>query len=336
MSVTHTPGRRVLVTGGCGLVGSRIVRLLAETGDRVRVLDTMDAYDFDYVTEFGAARYAERVVRGSVADPEAAAAAVEGCDAVVHAAAYADVAGCYFHPSADFDANVHGTQVMLEAARAAGTRRFVFVSSASVYGSPSWPDPGTPPRFAEDDRTSAISTYANSKLWGETQAALYDELYDLPVTVLRYFSVYGEPQVPKRLSHSWCVAWFGMRLAAGRPCELHGGGHQVRDFVHVDDIAAATVAALDRDEARGRVVNVGTGVPTTVRTVAELVGAHFPDARLVETPRRAGDPMGGYADTRAVREVLDWKPAVDLPSGVERYARWLTDNRRLVPSWVLS
>lgn len=329
-------GRTFLVTGGCGLVGSRVVRLLGEAGCATDVVDTMDAYDFDYVWTFGAGRYARKMIRGSVADPAVLEQLPTAYDAVIHAAAYADVAGCLYDPMTDLETNVRGTQVLLDWARSNQIGRFVFLSSASVYGSPAWEQPGEPPQFREIASTAAVSTYANSKLWGETQTNLYGQLYQLPVTCLRYFSVYGEPQVPKRLSHSWCVAWFAMRAAAGYPLRLNGGGDQVRDFIHVDDVAVATVLAAIQPEARSRTINIGTGVASTVRSVAEMVTRHFPGTITTIAPRPAGDPLGGYADTQLMTDVLDWKPTVDLAEGVDRYVRWLRSTPEVIPEWLTS
>jgi UDP-glucose 4-epimerase/dTDP-L-rhamnose 4-epimerase len=327
-------GRTVLVTGGCGHIGSRIVRQLAEAGHVVDVLDTMDAYPFGYVDEFGAARYAREVTRGSVVDPDALKNLRNDYDIIIHGAAYADVAGCNYQPALDFHANVLGTQQMLEHARASGLERFVFVSSASVYGSPPWADPATPPVWTESATVAPTSTYANSKLWGENQTMLYHQLHGLNATAVRYFSVYGEPQVPKYLSHSWCVAWFAMRASAGALCRLNGGGRQVRDFVHVDDVAEATIRAALAPGANGTVLNVGTGRPTTIRAVADHIAAYFPGLRVEDAPRPPGDPMGGYADTARMAELLGWRPSVTLPEGIERYVSWLGRNRHLIPKWI--
>lgn len=247
-------GARVLVTGGCGLIGSRIVRRLASAGAGVTVLDRLDAYPFDYGDRFGGAQAAAEVVVGDTSDPQLVGHLVAGADVVVHAAAHADIAGCLSSPDRDFASNVLGTQTVLEAAREHRPERLVFISSASVYDDRSRAD--AVPRFAEDDRLGVASTYANSKLWGEHQTGLYGEHYGLRTTVLRYFSVYGVPQVPKERSHSWCVALFAMRAHRRLPLELHGGGCQVRDFVHVDDVADATLLAATRTEALGATINV--------------------------------------------------------------------------------
>lgn len=130
------------------------------------------------------------------------------------------------------------------------------------------------------------------------------------------------------------VAWFAARAAAGLPLHLNGGGHQVRDFVHVDDIAEGTLRALTAPSADGRTVNIGTGRPTTIRTISELVAAHFPGTRVLETPMPLGDPLGGCADTAQMQRLLDWQPAIGIEDGIARYVRWLTSTPAALPGWL--
>ncbi|MET9339297.1 NAD-dependent epimerase/dehydratase family protein [Nonomuraea sp. NPDC003804] len=325
-------GARVLVTGGGGLVGSRIVRLLTALGADPVVLDRLDAYPHPVRGVFGLE--GAEVVLGDVREAATVRSLVAGADYVIHAAAYADVAACTRRPEAAFAANVAGTQTVLqEVAAASSVRRLVFISSASVYGD--GPDQaGGPVEFSEDQPTQPISVYANSKLWGEHQVRLLLAGSGSEYTVLRYFSVYGDPQVPKPGSHSWMVACLAMRAHLGLPMQLHGGGYQVRDMVHVDDIAGATVLALVAQAAAGETINVGTGIATSVRQIAERIAAHYPAACLVNTPRPDGDPMGGYAATTRSRDLLGWRPRIAVNEGVDRYVSWLQANPHVIPEWM--
>lgn len=329
-------GARVAVTGGGGLVGSRVVALARRAGAAVTVLDRFDAYPEDVRGLFGLDRHDVDLVVGDVADREAVRRLVKGADYVIHAAAYADVAACTRHPDVAFEANVRGTQTVLEEVAAAPVRRLVFISSAAVYGN-GRPGVTGPQVFQEDQLLVPVSVYANTKLWAEHQARL---MLGGPgraeCTVLRYFSVYGDPQVPKPGSHSWMVAWMAMHAHLGLPIRLNGGGVQVRDLVHVDDIAAATVLALVAERAAGQVVNVGTGKPTSVREVADRIAPHYPGSRRIVTPMPEGDPLGGYASTERMREVLEFTPRIGVPEGVARYVRWLSANPQAVPGWLAS
>lgn len=325
----------VLVTGGCGSIGSRLVSLLVRLGARVRVVDSLNAYPFDYRREFAAGDPALAEVDllvGDVQDEAIARRAVEGVTHIVHAAAFADVGASIREPNADFRANVVGTQQMLSAASASSIERFVFISSASVYGNPA--SNGAWPRFGEDDATRPVSTYANSKLWGEHQSRLFRELYEVPTVSLRIFSAYGPPQVPKEGSHSWCVAFFTMRALKGKPLEIHGDGRQVRDFVHVEDIARACVAALTATSIIGNVFNIGTGRATEVGAVANVIRERLGPIDVIHGRPKVGDPTGGYADVRRAREVLGWAPTIDLEDGIAGYADWVQGHPHLIPAWI--
>ncbi|MER5625860.1 NAD-dependent epimerase/dehydratase family protein [Streptosporangium sp. NPDC002544] len=326
-------GARVLVTGGGGLVGSRIVRLLTTIGAEPVVLDLLDAYPHPVRQLFGLDE--TTVVLGDVRETATVRSLVSGVDYVIHAAAYADVAACTRRPADAFAANIAGTQTVLQEVLAApSVQRLVFISSASVYGDrPTHADGAA--EWAEDRPTHPISVYANSKLWGEHQTRLMlTGSISTRYTILRYFSVYGDPQVPKPASHSWMVACLAMGAHLGLPLQLHGGGHQVRDMVHVDDVAKATVLALAAPGAAGQTINVGTGVATSVRQIAERIASHYPSAQLVNTPRPDGDPLGGYAATARSRDLLGWQPSITVRDGIDRYVAWLQANSQAIPEWM--
>lgn len=253
---------------------------------------------------------------------------------MVHAAAYADVAACTRRPDIAFRANVEGTQVVLEQAARFPVQRLVLVSSASVYGNGA-PDVEGPQVFHEDMPLNPVSVYANGKLWAEHQTRLMlDASSGTEYAVVRYFSVYGEPQIPKPGSHSWMVPWLSLQARLGRPMRLNGGGNQVRDLIHVDDVAEATALALIEEQMAEQTVNVGTGRPTSVREVADLIAPYFPGSRRIVTPRPEGDPLGGYACVERSRELLRWQAHIELPEGVDRYVRWLLATPGAMPRWL--
>ncbi|MBB5122863.1 NAD-dependent epimerase/dehydratase family protein [Streptomyces eurocidicus] len=353
--LTELAGRTVLVTGGAGLIGSRITAHLRRLGARSVVLCSLDAYPRHVYTRlFGIDPADPDVLIGDVQDQALVNRALDGCDYVVHAAALADVAACTRRPLDAIGTNITGTRIVLDAvARSEGIRRLCFVSSASVYGNGNPADFAGPrdehrsmrrlltavygrtaPCFLEGAPLRPMSAYAATKAWGETQTALTLGAVGTSYTVLRYFSVYGEPQAVKENSHSWVVSWFAARAALGLPLHLNGGGHQIRDFVHVDDIAEATVRALVTPRAHNETLNIGTGVPTSIRTVADLVARRHPGARFLESPMPLGDPLGGYASTRRMETVLGWRPAVTIADGIARYTAWLERTPEAIPVWL--
>jgi UDP-glucose 4-epimerase/dTDP-L-rhamnose 4-epimerase len=271
---------------------------------------------------------------GDIAEPGVVHELIDDCDYVIHAAALADVAACTRQPMGAIRANIIGTQRVLEAVAATpSVRRVVFVSSASVYGNQE-PRAGEFAEFSEDAPLQPVSVYGASKAWGEFQTAVVLGEAGISYAIARYFSVYGEPQIVKENSHSWVVAWFCMRAALGMPLHLHGGGRQVRDLVHVDDIAIGTLHTLVAPAAHNQTINIGTGSATTIRQVAELVRLHYPHVTLDDTPLPPGDPQGGYASTRRMGEVLGWRPTITAAEGIARYARWLKATPEAIPSWL--
>ncbi|MFI1808880.1 NAD-dependent epimerase/dehydratase family protein [Streptomyces sp. NPDC020422] len=293
------------------------------------------------------------MIVGDIRDTALVARTVAGCDYVIHAAALADVAACTRAPRAAIDINITGLQVVLDAVVSTErVQRLVYVSSASVYGDGN-PDEASSaelrtmrqmlesvygrvvPQFHEQTSpVRPVSVYANTKAFGETQTALTLGAVGASYTVVRYFSVYGEPQTIKPNSHSWMVAWFAARAALGLPLYLNGGGHQVRDLIHVDDVAEATLRALVSPQTHTETINIGTGKPTSVRQVAELIRDHYPNVQFMETPMPPGDPLGGYASTRRMAAVLGWTPKITVGDGVARYVAWLRKTPAALPAWL--
>jgi UDP-glucose 4-epimerase/dTDP-L-rhamnose 4-epimerase len=334
--------RKVLVTGGCGHIGSFVVRkLLQRNVAHVRIVDNLSAYPFDQLNVFCRDLIVDErieIIKADVADREAIKRIVQDIDIVFHLAAYADVAATIYNPDEDFRTNVMGTYNVLKSSLDACVKKFIFASSAAVYGDQKPQPPSEPPKFSEDMKPIPLSTYANSKLWGETQAMLFYKLYGLPAVSLRYFSIYGPLQIPKPKSHSWVVAIFVMRALNKRPLIVFGGG-QVRDFIHVEDVAEATVRAAEKEEVNGEVINVGAGKPTRVDDLAvmirELVKEELGfDIEVKYGPRPKGDPSGGYADTSKMVRLLELKPR-SFEEGLRETFKWIVSNKHLIPEYVL-
>ncbi|HDJ97194.1 MAG TPA: NAD-dependent epimerase/dehydratase family protein [Thermofilum sp.] len=331
----------VLVTGGSGHIGSNVVKKLIERkAATIRVMDNLNAYPFNqlkvYGKEFQDADCVE-MVRADIASKDIGEH-FKDVDVVFHLAAYADVAATIYNPDEDFRTNVLGTYNVLKSSLDAGVKKYVFASSAAVYGNQPSSTPGEPPVFHEDMKPNPLSTYANSKLWGEYEANLFYKLYGLPTTSLRYFSVYGPMQIPKPKSHSWVIAIFLMRALKGKPMVVFGG-NQVRDFTYIDDIAEATVKAAEASGNEGEAVNVGTGVPTRIDSLAETIKKIVKTKIGIEStidygPRPKGDPLGGYADTSKAKKLLNFTPQVSLEEGITKTLDWLLENKNLTPDYV--
>ena len=301
--------RTVLITGGAGFIGSNLARWLTGRGDRVRILDDFSIGQPAYLVGI-----AHDLQRGSLADPAAVRAAVDGVDAVVHLAARAGIDDSVRDPLGTFQANVTWSLEVMEAARLAGVRRFVFASSNAAAGDHE-------PPSNETDLPRPVSPYGASKLAIEAYAGAYAATYGLTTVSLRFSNAYGPHSLHKR---SVVAAWLRAALA-GEPVTIHGDGLQTRDLVFVDDLAAAMSAALDAPEDRvtGELFQAGTGVETTILGLAEAVGrAVGRELAVVHGPTREGDVRRNVAAVDKAASVLGYRAAVGLDEGLARTAAW--------------
>jgi len=315
----------VLVTGGAGYIGSITARALVASGRRIVVLDTLERGRRESV---GDAPF----VRGDVADRDLVRRVCDehGVDEVVHFAAYKAVAESMAEPQRYFANNTAGTLLLLDALADAGVGRFVFSSTASVYGTPE----RVPLR--EDDPVRCESVYAESKHLVERALGWMSDRGGLRHVSLRYFNAAGASD-DASLGEDWNLSSnlvpVVMKVAAGVAPELgiFGGDHPtrdgtcVRDYVHVEDLATAHVAALDHLAAGGRsdILNVGTGAGTSVLEIvdaAERITGRSVPRRVVEP--RPGDPAVSVADTTRIGAVLDWAPRRSLDDIISSAWRW--------------
>ena len=252
---------RVLVTGGGGFIGSNLVRALLREGYAVRVIE-------NFAT--GRRENLQNVLDDveliddppGILDPGACERAAAGVSCVFHQAAIPSVPRSIEDPIQSDRVNVGGSLNMLEAARKAGVRRFVYASSSSVYGDA----PGQV--RTEGDKTSPLSPYAVSKLATEFYAALYHRLHGLETVGLRYFNVFG-PQQDPHSTYAAVVPIFTRRLLAGERPTIYGDGGQMRDFTYVDNGVRGNLLAMKAERAAGEVLNLATG---QCHSVNELFG----------------------------------------------------------------
>ncbi len=300
---------RWLVTGGAGFIGSHLVETLVASGEPVRVLDNFSTGRWENLS---AVRDQIEVVEGDIRDPLAVRRAVEGAEVVAHLAAVVSVEWSLRNPQETMDVNAQGTLHLLEAARQAGVSRFLFASSAAVYG-----DHSELP-LREDLPLRPLSPYAASKVAGEALCHAYQAAYGLPTVILRFFNIYGPRQDPHS-PYSGVISIFVARMRHGLPPIVYGDGLQTRDFVYVGDVVAALIRAGKQDGAAGAVVNIARGEETGVLRLVTLLNQVLGTALEPEfAPPRAGEIRRSAGDPRRARSILGWQPTVGLAEGLSR------------------
>jgi UDP-glucose 4-epimerase len=297
---------RAIVTGGAGFIGSHVVDALVASGDEVVVVDSLVHGKEDNVP--AGAELHVRDIRTPLDDLFEAARP----ETVFHLAAQADVRVSVERPDHDADVNVLGTIRVLEAARAHGTRIVFSSTGGAIYGEVDRPAPEDAPRMP-------VAPYGTAKLAAEEYVATYNRLHGTSHVVVRYANVYG-PRQESNLEGG-VVSIFMRLLAAGETPQIYGDGTQTRDFVYVDDVAAATIKALHAD---GGVFNVGTGVETSVNHLYEAVRRVADvDRRAEHAPPRAGELSRSVLDIGLARRELRWEPEHDLESGLAETWKWI-------------
>jgi UDP-glucose 4-epimerase len=301
--------RTILVTGGAGFIGSNLSRLLATRGDRVRIIDDLSIGNLRYLDGVP-----HELVEASLADRDRTAAAVDGVDGVVHLAARAGIPDSVRDPLGSLDANVTQTVQLLDLARRAGVRRFVLASSNAAAGDHE-------PPADETDLPHPLSPYGASKLAGEAYCQAFSASFGIAACALRFSNAYG----PHSLHKSSVVAAWMRAALSGCPIVVNGDGEQTRDFVFVDDLAAAVMAALDAPEERvaGEIFQVGTGRETTVNMLVDRIRAVVaPGIEVRHGPARAGDVRRNVSRVEKAAATLGYRAAVGLEEGLTRTGEW--------------
>ena len=291
-----------VVTGGAGFIGSHLTERLLTDGHQVVVLDDFSTGRRENLASIEG-RDGLQVHEVDITNSARAAAVVAGADWVFHLAALADIVPSIERPADYHRVNVNGTLSILEAARAADARRFIYAASSSCYGIPeTYPTP-------ESAALQPQYPYALTKCLGEQYVLHWNQVYGLPAVSLRLFNVYG----PRVRTSGTYGAVFGVFLAqklAGRPFTVVGDGTQTRDFTYVADVVDAFVGAAASD-IEGAALNVGSGEAQSVNRLVELLGGE-----AIHIPKRPGEPDRTLADTTRIRTLLDWQTQVPFADGV--------------------
>ncbi|HME26129.1 MAG TPA: GDP-mannose 4,6-dehydratase [Acetobacteraceae bacterium] len=307
---------RVLVTGGAGFIGSHLVDVLLADGESVNVLDDFSTGAMENLADAEATGRL-RLLRGSILDSQAVAAAMAGCDRVFHLAVQC-VRRSLGNPQESHDVNATGTLNVLEAARARCIRRFVYCSSSEVYGN-------TSDTLLREGTTQCrpVTVYGAAKLAGELYTEAYRQTYGLDTVIVRPFNAYG-PRAPQQGTRAEVIPRFLIRAMNGLPPVIFGDGSNGRDFTYVTELAQGLALAGGAASCSGTAVNIAYGRMVTVREVAQTVlrAVGRNDLSVTLHAARPGDVHRLHADNSRAAELLGFRPRVAFEDGVQRYADW--------------
>ncbi|GIV02583.1 MAG: NDP-sugar dehydratase or epimerase [Fimbriimonadales bacterium] len=297
---------RALVTGGAGFIGSHLAEVLLEREVEVTVLDNLSTGQRSNVPE------SARFIEASILDESSVEEALRDCEAVFHLAAQVSVPESMERPVQSITTNATGTLLLLERARRAGVKRFIYSSSSAVYGE----SPASPKR--EDLAPEPISPYGVGKLAGEEYVSAYARCYGMQTASLRYFNVFG-PRQRHDSPYAAVIPIFLSQMREGKPLTVYGDGEQTRDFTFVADIVQANLKAMESERLDGEVFNIACGrsisLNELIRTLAAVFGQE-PEVRYL--PPRPGDIKHSSADIRKAQERLGYSPQFTLEEGLRR------------------
>ena len=320
-------GKRVLVTGGAGFIGSSLCHDLLERGNRVICLDNFATGKRENIKDLkGNPDF--RLIDGDIRDPEVCWNAVKGVDVVLHQAALGSVPRSIEDPATTNAVNITGFLNMLTATRDAGIKRFVYASSSSVYGdSPELPK-------VEERTGKVLSPYAVTKLVNEEYARVFGSIYGMETLGLRYFNVFGRRQDPGG-PYAAVIPKFTQAFMKYESPVIHGDGSNSRDFTYIDNVLLANnlAATVENPAAMNQVYNVACGDSVNLNEMTTLLRgyltSHDPKIATVEPvhgPNRQGDIPHSMASIGKAVRLLGYKPQVLFGEGLKRAVEWYVDN----------
>jgi len=305
----------VLVTGGCGFIGSHICKKLLEKGYNVRVLDNLS---YGKLENINAIRDKIEFTEGDIRSKKDVEKACEGIDFILHQAALRSVPRSIDFPADFAEVNDFGTVNLLEAARKSNVKRVVFASSSSVYGiAKKFP-------VKESDELNPVSPYSLTKLVGEKYMKLYNDVFGLETISLRYFNAFGERQDPNS-QYSGVIPIFAKKMLKGEQPAIFGNGKQSRDFTYVSNVAEANIKALKaKNSACGQAFNISAGKSTSLLELVEklnkILGTKI-EPMFAE--KRKGDVQKTMGSAEKAKKFLNFEVKEGFEEGLKKTVKWL-------------
>ncbi len=313
----------ILVTGGAGFIGSHLVERLIERGDRVIVIDDFNDYYAPAIKEENISSVVNnslfKLYRGDIRDGLFIDTVFDenSIDVVCHLAARAGVRPSIQEPILYEEVNCTGTLNILEACKKVGIKNFVFGASSSVYGS------NTKVPFSEEDPVEQpISPYAATKRAGELICYTYSHLYDIPVTALRFFTVYGERQRPEM-----AISKFTRLIWEGKEIPVFGNGTSKRDYTYISDILQGLIAGIDK-VSKYEIINLGESRTVELNYLISIIEEKLQKKAIIKRlDDQPGDVPITYADVTRAKKLLGYTPMVPIEEGIERFTKWFLAKR---------
>ena len=301
--------KNILITGGCGFIGSSLVKKLstAETNNKVTVLDNLVSGKLENISDIKNVEFRKSDIR----DFQTVKDAVKDIDFVFHEAANIFVQKSIVNPVYDAQNNILGTLNLLEACRLTNVTKVVIASSCAVYGMP------IKSPIKENHVLLPTTPYGVSKKASEDYCRLYNELYGIKTVSLRYFNVYGLGQDPSN-PYSGVISKFLKNVLNNKPVVIYGDGKQTRDFINVKDIVNANILSMLSKNAVGHSINLGTGNQTSINDLVSLLEKI--NGEKIETiyeNAKIGDIKNSVSDTKLAKKILNFSPKIDLESGLK-------------------
>ncbi|MHA1137543.1 MAG: SDR family NAD(P)-dependent oxidoreductase [Candidatus Thorarchaeota archaeon] len=307
--------RTTIVTGASGFIGSHIVDQLLAKGYSVIGIDNMRTGRKENLSE-AMKNDKFRLLTVDIRDANLCSMIEEDVDIIFHLAAISSVKESVENPIFVNDVNVNGTVNVLELARELKVKRFVFSSSAAVYGSPEeMPVP-------EDCTFTPLSPYAASKVAGEMYIRSYSSSFGIDSTILRYFNVYGPRQAFSE--YSGVISIFINQALANKPITIEGDGNQTRSFVHVSDVARFTILAGEKNTAIGATINFSGPGLVSIKRIAQLLKENVQGSKsdIIHSPPRVGDVKDSIGNIERAQKLLGFTPMIPLERGLQETAEW--------------
>jgi UDP-glucose 4-epimerase len=317
--LTKLTGKKVLVTGGAGFIGSHLVDALVPV-NQVTVVDDLSSGKRDHIRHH-LEQERIRFIEADIRDLELMRQLASDNEIIFHLAVQGLRLSLY-DPHLVHEVNSTGTLNLCQAALEAGVERFVYISSSEVYGT------GQTVPMSEDHLLEPTTPYGASKLAGEAYARSYNLSFDLPVTIVRPFNSYG-PREHLEGVYGEVIPRFVLRAMNSLPPIIFGDGEQTRDFTDVRDTVKGIILAAESGTSIGETINIAAGKEVSINEVAEIIGkllGRDDQLKPIHTDPRPGDVRRHYADITKAEQMLNFKPEIGIVEGIQYYIDWVRDQ----------